>query len=65
MAIANYDIKRILVNNRSYANPLFYNAFHKIRLPFDQLKQFNTMLFGFSEDSVMVEGEINLPVMSG
>ena len=33
LIIANYDVKRVLVDNGSSANMLFYEAFQKMNLP--------------------------------
>lgn len=65
MIVANYDIRRILVDNRSSTNILFCDTFLKIRLPSDQLKQINAPLTGFSRDLIIVEGEVTLLVIAG
>ena len=64
MIIAKYDVKRILMDNESSADVLFYGIFQKINLA-DQLKQVGTPLIDFSENFVTVEGEITFPVTAG
>ena len=61
--IAKYDIKRILVDNESSTNVLFYDAFQKMNM-LDRLKQAGTLLVRFSGDPVAVEGQITLPVIT-
>ena len=63
--IANYDVKRIFVNNGSSTNVLFYSTFSRMRLSADRLKRVSTPLIGFAGDAVVVEGEVTLPVTVG
>ena len=65
MTIANYDVKRILVDNGSSVDILFYDAFSKMNLPVNLLRKTNSLLVGFSEDVISVEGIITLPVTKG
>lgn len=37
MMVANYNVKLILVNNKSFANILFYDAFQKMKLSTENL----------------------------
>ena len=46
--IANYDVRRILVDNESSTNILFYSTFSRIRLSTDRLKRVSTPLVGFA-----------------
>ena len=63
--IANYDVKRIFVDNGSSTNILFYSTFFRMRLSTDRLKRVSTPLIGFAGDAVTTEGEVTLPVMVG
>ena len=63
--IAKYDVKRILVDNGSSTNVLFYAIFFRIDLSKYQLREVSTPLIGFTGDSVQVEGEITLPTTVG
>ncbi|KAK3021099.1 hypothetical protein RJ639_045483 [Escallonia herrerae] len=57
-----FDVKRVLVDNGSSAEVLFYDAFKKMNIPMDRLRKMDTPLYGFSNHPVTVEGVIALPV---
>ncbi|KAK3036388.1 hypothetical protein RJ639_032157 [Escallonia herrerae] len=61
----NFEVKRVLVDNESSAEILFYAAFRKINIPTDSLRKMDSPLYGFSNHSVAVEGIIALPVTIG
>ena len=63
--IANYDVKRLLIDNGSSTDILFYLTFFRMKLSIDWLRKISTSLVGFTEDAVTVEGEIILPVTTG
>ena len=63
--IAKYDVKRILVDNGSSTNVLFYVVFSRMDLSKYRLREISTPLIGFTGDSVQVEGEITLPTIVG
>ena len=63
--IAKYDVKRILVDNGSSTNVLFYAVFSRMDLSKYPLREVSTPLIGFTGDSVQVEGEITLPTTVG
>lgn len=64
MMITKYDEKRILVDNGSSINILFYNVFVWINLPKNQLRWVSIPLVDFFEDSIGIKGEITLPVIT-
>lgn len=64
MTITNYDIKWVLVNNKSFTYILFYDSFSQMQLPTNQLKRVVILLVKFTNDSVKVEWEI-LPITTG
>ena len=43
---------------------LFYNAFQRMQLPYDQLQKINVSLVEFTINSIQVEEAINLPVIA-
>ena len=63
--IAKYDVKRILVDNGSSTNVLFYAVFSRMDLSKYRLREISTPLIGFTGDLVQVEGEITLPTTVG
>ncbi|XP_077217943.1 uncharacterized protein LOC143852446 [Tasmannia lanceolata] len=58
-------MKKILVDNGSSADILYYHAFEQMMIGADRLKPANSDLFGFSGEVVKVEGQIELPVLIG
>lgn len=63
MTITSYNVKKILVDNGSSINMLFYDIFQKMKLFTDQLKKVNTLLVRFSRNFIVVEGEITLAMI--
>ncbi|KAK3012500.1 hypothetical protein RJ639_008524 [Escallonia herrerae] len=63
--VGNFDIKRILVDNGSSADVLFYEAFQKMNISPDRLQKIETPLYGFSNHPIVCEGIIALPVTVG
>ncbi|KAK3038736.1 hypothetical protein RJ639_028343 [Escallonia herrerae] len=61
----NFDVKRVLVDNGSSAEVLFYDAFKKMNILTDRLQKMDTPLYGFSNQPVAVKGIIALPVTIG
>ncbi|KAK3040911.1 hypothetical protein RJ639_027906 [Escallonia herrerae] len=61
----NFDVKRVLIDNRSSAEILFFDAFKKMNIPTDRLRKMDTPLYGFSNHPVAAEGIIALPVAIG
>ncbi|KAK2999895.1 hypothetical protein RJ639_023415 [Escallonia herrerae] len=65
LRVGNFDIKRILVDNGSSAEVLFYEAFQKMNIPPNRLRKIDMPLYGFSNHPVVCEGIIALPVTVG
>ncbi|KAK3027560.1 hypothetical protein RJ639_042329 [Escallonia herrerae] len=65
LRVGNFDVKRILVDNGSSAEVLFYEAFQRMNIPSDRLRKLDTPLYGFSNHPVICEGIIALPVTVG
>ena len=63
--IAKYDVKRILVDNGSSTNVLFYAVFSHMDLSRYRLREVSSPLIGFTGDSIQVEREITLPTTVG
>ena len=65
LLIADYTTRRVLVDNRSSADILYYPTFQKMKLGRDQLCPVNSPLVGFEGMKVQPVGTITLPVVVG
>ena len=65
LLIADYTTRRVLVDNGSLANILYYPAFQQIRLRRDQFRSVNSPLVGFGGMKVQPVGTVILPVVVG
>ena len=65
LVIAKHDVKKILVDNGSSVDILFYDAFQSMMLPSHRLPPINASLVKFTRNSVQVDGVIALLVTAG
>ena len=65
LLIADYTTRRVLVDNGSSADILYYPAFQQMRLERDQLRPVNSPLVGFGGMKVQPVGTVTLPVVVG
>ena len=65
LTIANYEVKRVSVDNEKSIDMLFYEAFQKMNLPTQKMCKMTTPLVGFTRDAILIEGVIELPVVTG
>jgi len=65
LLIADYTTRRVLVDNGSSADILYYPTFQQIRLRRDQLRPACSPLVGFGGMKVQPVGTITLPVVVG
>ncbi|XP_030936086.1 uncharacterized protein LOC115961208 [Quercus lobata] len=65
LLIADYTTRRVLVDNESSANILYYPVFQQMRLGRDQLRPVCSPLIGFGGMKVQPVGTITLPVVVG
>ena len=65
LLIAGYTTRRVLVDNGSSADILYYPAFQQMNLGRDQLRPVNAPLVGFGGMKVQPVGTISLPVVVG
>ena len=63
LLIADYTTRRVLVDNGSSANILYYPAFQQMKLGRDQLCPMNSPLVGFGGMKVQPVGTVMLPVV--
>ncbi|KAG2411251.1 hypothetical protein I3760_Q013600 [Carya illinoinensis] len=65
MLVANYTIRRILIDNKSLVDIPFWEAFNKMGISAGQLRPAPTTLKGFTGDAIQPIGSIALPVSMG
>ena len=65
LLIANYTTRRVLVDNGSSADILYYPAFQQMRLRRDLLRPVCSPLIGFGGMKVQPIGTVTLPVVVG
>ena len=65
LAIANYMTKRVLIDNGSSADILYYPAFQQMRINKELLRLVNLPLIRFGGMKVLPVGTISLPVVVG
>ena len=65
LLIADYTARRVLVDNGSSADILYYPAFQQINLGRDQLHLVHSPLVGFGGMQVQLVGTIMLPMVVG
>ena len=63
--IADYIARRVLVDNGSSADILYYPAFQQMKLGWDQLHPMYSPLVGFGGTKVQPVGTVTLPVVVG
>ena len=63
--MTNNNLHRILVDNGSSIDILYYQAFQKIGLKDIDFRPFPNPIYGFTRDSVTPMGVITLPVIVG
>ena len=65
LLITDYTTRRVLVDNGSSSDILYYPAFQQMKLGRDQLHLVNSPLVGFGGIKVQPVGTISLPVVVG
>ena len=65
LTIANYITRRVLIDNGSSANIIYYTAFQQMRINKELLRLVNVPLIGFGGMKVLLVGTISLLVMVG
>ena len=63
--IANYDVRRILIDNGSSTDILFYDAFLKMGISTDRLGKIDFPLIEFIENAIPMDGVIMLSMKAG
>ena len=65
LGIANYTTRRVLIDNVSSIDILYYPAFQQIRINKELLCPVSVPLIGFRGRKVLLVGTISLPVVVG
>ncbi|XP_057982208.1 uncharacterized protein LOC131167418 [Malania oleifera] len=65
LLVANYMVRRILIDNGSSSNIMFWSVLVGMKIGKERLKQVSTPLVGFGGDTVHPLGTITLPVTIG
>ena len=65
LTIANYTTRRVLIDNGSLADILYYPAFQQIRINKELLHPVNVPLIGIGGMKVLLVGTISLPIVVG
>ena len=65
LTIANYAVKRVLIDPGSSSNIMFALAFDQLGISRDKLRPMATSLVGFNGSSTQPLGMIELPVLMG
>ena len=60
LVTAGRKVHRVLVDQGSSADVIFWPSFNKLQLPLDQLRPYGGCLYGFAGDQVEVRGYIEL-----
>ena len=63
--MANFDIKKILIDNKNLNDVLFYLILFRIRLSTDRLRRVSMSLISFIRNAVSMEEKITLPLTVG
>ena len=63
--IYNHVVKRVIFDNGSTSDVLYYNAMKKLGISDDKLKPFPMPLVGFGNEEVIVQGVVTLSLTLG
>jgi hypothetical protein len=64
LRIRNYDVKRVLVDQGSFAEVIYKGLYEKLGLKEANLDNFSSPVFGFSGESTTPLGKITLHVLA-
>ena len=63
--VANHDVHRILVDNGSSIDILYFQVYERMGLKVGDLKPSPNLVYGFTGDSIIPLGVITLPMTLG
>uniref|UniRef100_A0A2N9H259 RNase H type-1 domain-containing protein n=1 Tax=Fagus sylvatica TaxID=28930 RepID=A0A2N9H259_FAGSY len=65
LRIGNFDVKRVLIDQGSFAEVMYQEIYEKLGLGGSDLTSFTTPVFGFSGESVVPQGKTTFLVLAG
>jgi hypothetical protein len=65
LRIGNYDVKRVLVDQESFAEVMYQDLYEKLGLGEADLTSFTSSIFGFSGEPTIPLGKTILPIIAG
>jgi hypothetical protein len=65
LRIGNFDVKRVLIDQGSFAEVMYQEIYEKLGLGESDLTSFTTPVFGFSGESVVPQGKTTFLVLAG
>uniref|UniRef100_A0A2N9GAT2 RNA-directed DNA polymerase n=1 Tax=Fagus sylvatica TaxID=28930 RepID=A0A2N9GAT2_FAGSY len=65
LRIGNYDVQRVLIDQRSFAEVMYQDLYVKLGLGEAELSSFTSPIFGFSGEPTVPLGKTILPVLAG
>ena len=65
LRIGGYDVKRVMVDQGSAAEIMYYNLYKRLGLKPKDLRTYNSPLVSFEGKMVVPKGQIKLPMQTG
>ena len=65
LRIENFDVRRVLIDQGSFAEVMYQDLYEKLDLGESDLTSFTLLVFGFSGESIILQGKTTLPVLAG
>jgi len=62
LGVSNYEINKVLIDNRSYIDVIFYDYFIKHGIKYKDMSLLLYSITGFTELNMFPKGKIKLPV---
>jgi hypothetical protein len=65
LRIGNFDVRRVLIDQGSFAEVMYHDLYKKLGLGEADLTSFASPVFGFSGESIIPKGKTTLSVLAG
>lgn len=63
--VSNYEVRKVLMDNKSVADILCYDTFVRMKLPTNRLTPVQNPLYGFTKNVIMLKRTITFPMLMG